>query len=195
MGRIPPEFLKDPNYDPNRFPRAFEDALLMVLKPNHLYAERINLHDPYEVDFAIQQTSNKETLFYAEAEYDASGKVFTKDGQIAYDRLNILSRKKKYFLKDKPTVFVKGNLQFIFVLDTNYVLKFGVEKTILCSFRKYKETIKTASDYLKNVKFLDDRVFQINTKHAIESGVLLFGSLQNWIQYVKQIHRLGGLQL
>lgn len=186
MGRIPREFLNDPNYNPNRFPRAFEESLLMVLKPNHLFAERINIQDKYEVDFAIKRTEDRETLFYAEAEYDASGKVFTEEGKIGYDRLNILARKKKYFVKDKPTVFVKGNLRYVFVLDTAYVLKFGEEKTIPCCFRRYNEPTFV-------VTVLEDEILQIDTSHAFESGALRFGSLQNWLQFVKEIHNLGGL--
>lgn len=195
MGRIPQSFLQDPNYNQDRFPRAFEDALLMVLKPNHLYAERINLANPYDVDFAIKQTIDNESIFYAEAEYDASGKIFTQKGEIYYEKLNILARKSKYFTKDKPTVFIKGNLKYVFVLDTKYVLEFGILTTIPCRFHKYNKPIHTFKDFCENTTVLEDKILQINTKHATEKGALRFGFLQNWLEYVKEIHNLGGLRI
>lgn len=177
-----PELLKFPDYDHKRYPSAFEDALLMVLEQNHLYAKRTNLQDPYEIDFAIRRTDNDELQFYVEAEYDASGRLFTKDGDITYPNVNIPSRKYKYFNKDKPTVYVKGSkdLKWVLVLEGSHIIRFGKESTVSCTFNKGK--IRE-----------NDKLIQVEKQYAKERLALLTGSLQDWLKLAKKLRSFQNL--
>lgn len=173
-----PKILDNPGYNPDEYPKMFENALEVVVKANGLNMERSNRDNPYDTDFRIFRVSNNETLFYGDAEYDNSGKLFKSDGKVAYYEINVpiekYERFKRKFVK-KDFVYVKGSkdLKYVFVLRGDAILKFG----------KFKKRENCNHNGIK----ADRDFICIHTNSMLKKGHLKRGRLQEWLLMVKEL--------
>jgi len=172
-----PDILTDPGYNPDEYPRMFENSLEAVVKANGLSMERSNRDDVYDTDFRIFRVSNNETLFYGDAEYDNSGKLFKSDGKISYFEVNIPIEKFERFKKkfsDKDFVYVKGSkdLKYVMVLRGDAIIKHSKPK----SKESNHNGVKAKRDFMC-----------IHTYSMIQRNHLLSGGLQEWLLMVKKL--------
>jgi len=175
-----PELMEDPGYNPNRFPKAFEDALLMVAKQNGLIAERSNIDNPFAKDYVIKRSSDNKILFEVDVEYDYSDNLFDKDKKEPYIKqyfVNVPIEKLKYFQKVIPTIYVKGskNLKWVLALRGSEIAK--------C---KKIETLN--AKHGKNKNIIEPRTFiRLHTRSMIKKGHLKAGHLQSWLILIKEL--------
>lgn len=172
-----PDILKNPGYDANRFPKAFEDALLMVAKQNGLIAERANINNIYEKDFVIKRSSDNKILFEMDCEYDNSGKLFDEKKDYPYIKQNFVNvpiEKRKYFVKNIPTVYIKGSK------DLKWVLALRGSEIANCN---KVETINSNHNGI-----IEPREFiRLHTYSMLKRKHLILGHLQSWLLLVKEL--------
>ena len=173
------ELKSDPLYNPNRFPRAFEDALLMVVRKNHLNPVRLNLEEPCSVDGAIQTLDGK-VLFYYDAEYSHVESLFDENGKFHYYTVDVPIEKARFFEQYKKAVYVRGNLENVLVLRGTTIVK---------ALKNRKVVTKNCKHGSRKVVVAPRDFISVHTYSNLLKN-LRVGPLESWLRMVKALFAL-----
>jgi regulatory protein YycI of two-component signal transduction system YycFG len=175
-----PELKNDPIYrEESPYFRAFEDALLMVAKKNHLNPCQLNIEDPYAIDGCIKDQDENLKGYY-DAEYSRVD-LFTNDGKFRFWDIDIPIEKIKYFQTYSPSFYVRGNLTWVLVLKGDAIIE---------AFKAGKiRKVDRRHGVDKNI--IAKRTFIIvNVRHATLKNQLKVVKLENWLKAVKSLFGL-----
>ncbi len=175
------EIQNNPNYNPDEYPRAFENALEMVAKKNGLYMKRTNRIDKYRFDAGIFDSKTNKLVLRCEAEYDASGKCFDPNNKYlwVYYEMNMpLEKYNKYILMtDVPVVYIKGSKDLKFVC--------------LAKFKNFTDGYNKLNEPSNHQGIIENRDFRtFRTSYKFKKGLMKKGLLQDWFILVKQLYNI-----
>jgi len=172
-----PELKKDPMCDPDRFPRAFEENLLMAIKKNHLAPFRMNLDDKLTMDGVIKTTDNIPLFFY-DAEY-TKDELFDKEGKFKFWDIHIPIEKLKFFKRFKNSVYVRGNLKRVLILRDTAIINGRLITMPNC---------KHGTE--PNVVVADRAFISVHTQSALTNNHMKVVPIEKWLHAVKEMFAL-----
>ena len=175
-----PELRDDPIYRKEApYFRAFEDALLMVVRKNHLNPCQLNIENPYTIDGCIKNI-NGDIVGYYDAEYSRVD-LFTDDGKFKFWDIDIPVEKIKYFKTYDPSFYVRGNLKLVLVLRGDAIVEAYNDGKIRECERKHGID--------KNI--IAERAFiVVNVSHAKARNQFKVVEIENWLKAVKGLFGL-----
>lgn len=152
----------------------------MVAKNNGFTPVRANLNNKYEMDGKILDSSG-DILFWYDAEYHGKDYLFDKKtGKFRFQTVHVPIEKKRYFEKYNPSVYIRGNLEYVLILRGDVITK--------CE--KIKHDVPTTyGSGDKKVGGLRD-FLDVHVEQAIAKRHLKTCKLPDWLKAVKELFPL-----